>query len=92
AAAPAPRFAFPAVTLRNARRVGEAHLKISIAGAPRERPLDAICFGAFDSALGAALESGTGAAVHLAGHLELNHWQGRGVPQLRLEDASLDAR
>jgi single-stranded-DNA-specific exonuclease len=35
------------------------------------------------------LQNHGGAKFHLAGRLEINTWQGRQSPQLRLEDASL---
>ena len=50
--------------------------------------IDAIAFGAFDGPLGPLLDSHGGMRFHLAGRLELNHWQGRSRPQLRLEDAA----
>jgi single-stranded-DNA-specific exonuclease len=87
AAAPAPRFAVPSVLLRHARRVGEDHLKLELAEGPGPG-LDAIAFGAFRGPLGPALEARTGARLHLAGRLEVNHWQGRARVQLRLEDAA----
>ncbi len=85
--APAPRFAFADCRITHARRVGEAHLKIGLSDGTGPR-LDAIAFGAFDSSLGPALEAHAGARFHLAGRLELNHWQGRATPQLRLDDAA----
>ena len=85
--APAPRFAFPDMRITSARRVGESHLKLSFTDGMGPR-LDAISFGAFDTELGPALERHAGARFHLAGRLELNHWQGRARPQLRLEDAA----
>ena len=85
--APAPRFAFPDCRVASARRVGESHLKISFTDGMGPR-VDAIAFGAFDGPLGPALEGHGGARFHLAGRLEINHWQGRARPQLRLEDAS----
>lgn len=87
AAAPAPRFALPDMAILHARRVGESHLKIS-AGDGLGARIDAIAFGAFDSPLGEALESHNGARFHLAGRLEINNWNGRLSPQLRLEDAA----
>lgn len=90
AAAPAPRFAFPDMAIRHARRVGENHLKVSF-GDGMGANLDAICFGAFDTALGPKLESHGGARFHLAGRLEINEWNGRRAPQLRLEDAAAPA-
>ena len=89
AAAPAPRFVFPDQPILRARRVGEAHLKVSFGEAGhRSARLDAIAFGAFDGPLGPAIEAHDGARFHLAGRLELNHWQGRTTAQLGLEDAA----
>ena len=86
AAAPAPRYVFADMAIRYAKRVGENHLKLSFgsdAGA-----MDAICFGAYDSDLGAILEAHGGARFHLAGRLDINTWRGRQSVQLRLEDAA----
>ncbi len=85
--APAPRFAFAACRIAHAKRVGAAHLKLSVTDGSGPR-LDAIVFGAFDGPLGPALEGHNGARFHLAGRLELNHWQGRARVQLRVEDAA----
>ncbi|WP_270727292.1 single-stranded-DNA-specific exonuclease RecJ [Shimia sp. Alg240-R146] len=85
--APAPRFAFPDVEIRFAKRVGDSHLKISFGDGFGTR-LDAISFGAFDTELGTTLESHGGARFHLAGRLEINTWGGRQSVQLRLEDAA----
>ena len=87
AGAPAPRFAFPDVAIGFRKRVGESHLKLSF-GDGMGAKIDAICFGAFDGPLGRALEDHGGARFHLAGRLEINHWQGRQTVQLRLEDAA----
>ncbi len=88
AGAPAPRFAFPAQVIAQARRVGDAHLKLSFHDGAGPR-LDAIAFGAFDGPLGAAFEAHGGARFHLAGRLDINTWQGRRTPQLRLDDAAI---
>lgn len=87
AGAPAPRFAFPEVEIRFAKRVGDSHLKLTFGDASGSR-LDAIAFGAYDSPLGARLEQHGGARFHLAGRLEINSWGGRQSVQLRLEDAA----
>ncbi|MFD0979608.1 single-stranded-DNA-specific exonuclease RecJ [Tropicimonas aquimaris] len=87
ASAPAPRFAIPDVAILHARRVGESHLKLST-GDGLGAKLDVICFGAFDTPLGPRLEGHAGARFHLAGRLEVNEWNGRRAPQLRLEDAA----
>lgn len=87
AAAPAPRFALPSVMVRNTRRVGESHLKITIEAEDGKR-LNSIAFRAFEGPLGPMLEANIGGHVHLAGKLELNHWQGRTTAELRLDDAA----
>ena len=86
ASAPAPRFAFAdqAVT---ARRVGETHLRLSLSDGMGP-PLEAIAFGAFDTALGPVLSQPGAQRFHLAGRLEISHWNGRSKVQLRLEDAA----
>ena len=85
AAAPAPRFAFPAMTIRAPRRIGETHLRLTLADGTHS--LEAIAFGAFDGPLGPALMAAQG-RFHLAGRMEINHFNGRSKPQLRLEDAA----
>ncbi|HLQ20135.1 MAG TPA: DHHA1 domain-containing protein, partial [Tabrizicola sp.] len=85
-AAPAPRFAFPNAAV-SCRRIGESHLKITVSDGAGPA-LDCIAFGAFDGPLGACLESAGHRRFHLAGKLELNHWNGRTRVQLRLDDAA----
>ena len=87
AAAPAPRFAFADVGV-NARRIGESHLKLTLSDGTGPG-LDAILFGAFDGPLGPILADPGHRRFHLAGKLELNHWNGRTRVQLRVDDASL---
>ncbi|WP_415919995.1 single-stranded-DNA-specific exonuclease RecJ [Tateyamaria sp. SN6-1] len=87
AGAPGPRFAFAGMRIHHARQVGENHLKVSFGEAGGAR-LDAISFGAYDSALGPALENHGGASFHLAGRLEINTFRGRQSVQLQLEDAA----
>lgn len=87
AAAPAPRFALPSVLVHDARRVGAAHLRLSVSDGAGAR-LDAICFRAFEGPLGAVLEARAGCRMHLAGRIETNHWQGRTRVQLKLDDAA----
>ena len=86
--APAPRFAIPDAAILDARVVGSGHLKLSVGerGAGGGR-LDAIAFGAADGPLAALLRH-DGRRFHLAGSVELNHWQGRASAQLRLSDAA----
>jgi single-stranded-DNA-specific exonuclease len=86
AAAPAPRFAFANVAV-SARRIGDSHLKLTVSDGTGPG-LDAIAFGAFDSQLGPMLETPGHHRFHVAGKLELNHWNGRTRVQLRLDDAA----
>ena len=85
--APAPRFAFADQRIYSARRVGENHLKLAFGDGLGAR-MEGIAFGAYDTALGPELEAHGGARFHLAGRLELNHWQGRTRVQLQLSDAA----
>lgn len=87
AAAPAPRFAF-ADQMVTTRRIGAAHLRLSFGDSMGAR-IEGIAFNAFDTALGAALENPGHTRFHLAGRLEINHWNGRAKPQFRLEDAAV---
>ncbi|MDE4134621.1 single-stranded-DNA-specific exonuclease RecJ [Phaeobacter sp. QD34_3] len=87
AGAPAPRYAFGDLEVRFAKRVGESHLKLSLSDG-LGGGIDAICFGAFDTAMGQRLLDHGGARFHFAGRLEVNTWGGRQSPQLRLEDAA----
>ncbi len=87
AGAPAPRFAFADMAIHFAKRIGDSHLKLSFGDALGTR-LEAIMFGAYDTAIGRALEAHGGARFHLAGRLEINRWGGRQSVQLRLEDAA----
>jgi single-stranded-DNA-specific exonuclease len=87
AAAPAPRFAFANAQV-SGRRIGDSHLKLTVSDGSGPA-LDAIAFGAFDGPLGLALENPGHHRFHLAGKLELNHWNGRTRVQLRLDDAAL---
>lgn len=87
ASAAGPRFAFPDCVIHFAKQIGTGHLKITFSDGTGPR-LEAIAFGAFDTALGPTLQNHGGARFHLAGRLELNTWQGRTSVQLRLDDAA----
>jgi single-stranded-DNA-specific exonuclease len=86
-AAPAPRFAFASVAVTFLRRMGETHLRFGFTDGTGPA-LEAVAFGAFDGPLGPLVEGHVGRRLHLAGRLELNHWQGRTRVQFRLEDAA----
>jgi single-stranded-DNA-specific exonuclease len=86
ASAPAPRFAFANIAVAT-RRVGESHLKVTLSDGSGPA-LDGIIFGAFDGPLGPALENAGHQRFHIAGKVELNHWNGRARVQLRVDDAA----
>ena len=77
----------PEVKIQFAKRVGSSHLKLRICEGVGAS-VDGICFGAFDTELGYALENHGGRLVHVAGRLDINTWQGRQSVQLRIEDAA----
>jgi single-stranded-DNA-specific exonuclease len=85
--APAPRFAFAGLRLGRVVTVGGAHLRLQLADVAGT-PIEAIAFNACETALGAALLAAEGRAVHVAGRVETNDWQGRRRVQLRLDDAA----
>ncbi|SNT12350.1 single-stranded-DNA-specific exonuclease RecJ [Antarctobacter heliothermus] len=91
AAVPGPRFVLPDMQIRYAKRVGSAHLKLTVSDGIGAS-LDAILFSAFEGPLGPALENHRGARFHLAGKLDINFWRGRSTVQLRLDDAVPAAR
>ena len=82
-----PRFVLPAVRLAKAEPVGENHVRCILAGSDGGR-LKAVAFRALGTPLGHALMQARGAAIHLAGHLRADHWQGRAETQLLIEDAA----
>jgi single-stranded-DNA-specific exonuclease len=84
---PRPRFALPAMRILKADVVGEQHVRCFVGGEGPGR-LKAIAFRAVGDALGPALLQSSGLPLHLAGHLQINRWQGRDDVQLIIEDAA----
>ena len=83
-----PRFVLPGLRVVKADVVGSNHVRcILAAGAGPER-LKAIAFRALETDLGKALLQSGGMALHVAGHLRADTWQGRNGVQLMLEDAA----
>ena len=83
-----PRFVLANTRVVKADVVGANHVRcILAAGAGAER-LKAIAFRALDSELGQVLMQSGGRALHVAGHLRADTWQGRNGVQLMLEDAA----
>ena len=83
--AKAPTVVFANMQITYVKRVGTSHLRIKFGD--NTGSLDAICFNAFDTEIGPALENHSGRSLHLCGKLEINQWRGQRSVQLRLEDA-----
>jgi single-stranded-DNA-specific exonuclease len=82
-----PRFVLPAVRVAKADPVGENHVRCILMGSDGAR-LKGIAFRSAGTPLGQALIQARGAAIHLAGHLRADSWQGREETQLLIEDAA----
>jgi single-stranded-DNA-specific exonuclease len=82
-----PRFALAAAQILYADPVGTDHVRCVVGGAGKER-VKAIAFRARTNALGPALLAKGGPALHLAGHLRADRWQGREGVQFVIEDAA----
>ena len=83
--AKAPIFVFANMQITYFKRIGTSHLRIKFGD--HTGSLDAICFNAFDTEIGPALENHSGRSLHLCGKLDINQWRGQRSVQLRLEDA-----
>ncbi|MFV0299498.1 MAG: single-stranded-DNA-specific exonuclease RecJ, partial [Paracoccus sp. (in: a-proteobacteria)] len=86
-AAPAPRFALADMLIDSAATMGDSHLRLDFRS-PGSPPMQAVAWGAMNTALGPALLSARGRRFHLAGKLELSTWGGRERLRLRLDDAA----
>ena len=85
---PRPRFVLPSVAPVNARVVGTDHVSCFLAspeGGPR---LKSIAFRTAGTPVGEALLNARGGSFHIAGHLNIDTWQGDRKPQLIIEDVA----
>jgi single-stranded-DNA-specific exonuclease len=85
---PEPVFAFPSHTVVYADRVGENHLRVRLRAGDGSF-VNAIAFRAADQPLGQALLAQRGHAIHAAGSLTIDRWQGEERVQLRLTDMAI---
>jgi single-stranded-DNA-specific exonuclease len=83
-----PRFVFPAHRLSRVRLVKDMHFRCTLR-APDGARIEACAFRIADTPLGKLLLGGEGQAMHVAGHLRRNAWQGRESVELLIEDAAL---
>ena len=77
----------PAHTVAYAELAGNGHVRVALR-ALNGATLRGIAFRAADTALGHALLAGRGRALHIAGALSIDHWQGRRQATLRIVDAA----
>ncbi|MDA0241464.1 MAG: single-stranded-DNA-specific exonuclease RecJ [Proteobacteria bacterium] len=83
-----PRFVFPDVRVVHAAVVGKDHVRCTFTDSGGGK-LNAIAFGALEKETGAQLLNSGGAALHVAGKLRNNNWQGRTSVQLLLDDVAI---
>ena len=82
-----PVYAFPSHRIDYADRVGNGHVRLTLA-ASDGATIKAIAFRAAGSPLGEALLASRGRNLHVAGALSVDHYQGRRTPNLRVIDAA----
>ena len=82
-----PIIALPAHTLIYAEEVGQSHVRARFK-AGDGATVNAIAFRAVGQKLGAALLANRGRAVHVAGSLALDRWQGEERVQFRICDVA----
>jgi single-stranded-DNA-specific exonuclease len=84
---PQPRFAFPAHRIRQARIVGEQHVRFALEAADGSR-LTSVAFRAAKQPLGELLLASDGLPIHVAGTLKRDTWGGRNKIELMVDDAA----
>ncbi len=84
---PDPVFVLPAHTVAFADVVGQHHIRTRLR-APDGAIMNAIAFRSVNTDLGRALMEGRGQAIHAAGQLSVDRWQGNERVQMRLIDVA----
>lgn len=82
-----PVLALPHHTVADVRQVGVNHLRVDLR-APTGSRLQAMAFRAADTDLGHFLLASRGKAIHVAGTLSSNWWNGARSAQFRIVDAA----
>jgi len=85
---PEPVLALPAHTLAYADPVGENHIRVRLKSADGKF-VNAIAFRAAGTPLGRALLDNRGRALHAAGCVAIDRWQGEERVQMRLIDVAV---
>lgn len=86
-AQPEPLFVFPAHRVLYLDAVGRNHLRLTLASSAGTR-VKAMAFRAAGQPLGDFLAASRGASIHIAGHVDLDWWQGAPRVSLRVIDAA----
>ncbi len=84
---PSPVIAFPAHQVTYAEIVGGAHVRTSIATGAGAN-LRAMAFRSVDTPIGQRLLDRSGGALHVAGTLSIDTWQGRSRPTIKVIDVA----
>jgi len=84
---PEPRFAFPAHRVTRSRLLKGQHLRCTLIASNGAR-IEAVAFRAGDTPLAKLLLADDGAALHVAGHLRRDCWNGRDGVELVIDDAA----
>lgn len=84
---PEPVFALPAHTVAFADPVGQNHVRARLRSNDGAM-ISAVAFRGLDRPLGQALLGSRGQAMHVAGTLSVNRWQGRETIEMRISDAA----
>ena len=82
-----PKFAVANARIVKADIVGQGHVRCILSG-PGGGRLKAIAFNSVDGDLGHGLLTAAGGALHLAGTIRADTWQGRTEAQLVIDDAA----
>jgi single-stranded-DNA-specific exonuclease len=82
---PEPVVALPAHTLVYAEEVGQGHMRVRLRAGDGST-INAVAFRAIGQELGSALMQSRGRAIHAAGTLSLDRWNGSERVQLRVID------
>lgn len=83
-----PVFVLPRHRIADARLVGTAHIRIDLRSESGGK-VQAMAFRAAETPLGDFLFRNRDRAIHVAGSISVNHWNGSRTAQFRIVDASL---
>ncbi len=85
---PTPRFVLAHAHILSADVVGDGHVRLWLVDETTNRRRKAMAFRAMQKPLGEVLLSARGRRLHLAGTLQINHWQDRESVDFFVDDAA----